>query len=348
MNSVLDQISKLVNLRQSMFLYNSGVDQLEFIVKNVDLADIRKYLDYFYSLDPIGIVKKTPRQHQLIPGLRYNQGIVSIQETVSTRSFLSSEYYNDFFRPMKVYYELLSYMRTGDRLEGLIGFYRSKDAPQFSQEEIDLLKWLTPYVSMAFCNIKLRNQVDGMDSVLGQLEELTPDGLLLFNASLKLIFRNNQAEILCKDHAGIQEVLLADCYRLQEELNTKSSYIPLLPKQRPMELGGKKVVVVSKYLEKDSGTGLKNFYMVRIAEDSSHKGIDRIKEKKIFKLTKREVEIIYHIINGEKNAEIAKKLFISEMTVKNHVHSIFQKVQVKNRTSLIRKILEIGGETDKH
>ena len=347
MNNVLDQISKVIDLHQSMFMYNSEEDQVEFIVKNVDQSFVRNYIDYFHSLDPIGIVKKNPLQLHLIPGLCYDMGIVNLQETICSQTYLSSEYYNDFFRPQNVYYELLSYMRAGDRLEGLIGFYRSKDAPQFSREEIDLLKWLTPYISMGYCNIKLRNQVDGMGSIIGQFEEHLPEGMLLFNSSLKLIFRNQQAEELFKDHAGFQETLLTDCYLIQEEHRTQNSYIPILPKQRSIELNKKKYVVISKYLENDAASGRKKLFMVRIKEDSSQTSIDRIMDKKLFRLTKREIEIIYHIIDGEKNAEIAKNLFISEMTVKNHIHSIFQKVQVKNRTSLIRKILEIGSEKNK-
>jgi DNA-binding NarL/FixJ family response regulator len=59
-----------------------------------------------------------------------------------------------------------------------------------------------------------------------------------------------------------------------------------------------------------------------------------------FGLTKRESEILIHIFNGLKNAEIAAKLFISEVTVKKHLQHIFEKIGVDSRTSLIRKTIE--------
>jgi DNA-binding NarL/FixJ family response regulator len=59
-----------------------------------------------------------------------------------------------------------------------------------------------------------------------------------------------------------------------------------------------------------------------------------------FGLTKREIEILINIFNGLKNAEIAEKLFISEITVKKHLQHIFEKIGVSSRTALIRKTVE--------
>ena len=49
-------------------------------------------------------------------------------------------------------------------------------------------------------------------------------------------------------------------------------------------------------------------------------------------LTKREIDVLRLVANGENNRSIAKKLFISEKTVKNHLTSIFQKLGVGDRT----------------
>ncbi|MFW5647978.1 MAG: response regulator [Candidatus Alkaliphilus sp. MAG34] len=49
-------------------------------------------------------------------------------------------------------------------------------------------------------------------------------------------------------------------------------------------------------------------------------------------LTKREYEVLTLIAEGFNNREIANHLFISEKTVKNHVSSIFKKINVSDRT----------------
>lgn len=53
---------------------------------------------------------------------------------------------------------------------------------------------------------------------------------------------------------------------------------------------------------------------------------------KIEQLTKREREVLIQVANGMFNKEIANSLLISERTVKNHISSIFKKIEVSDRT----------------
>jgi len=53
-------------------------------------------------------------------------------------------------------------------------------------------------------------------------------------------------------------------------------------------------------------------------------------------LTPREIEIVKQVAAGLRNIEIAKRLFISEGTVKMHLHNIYQKLGVDSRINLTR------------
>lgn len=54
--------------------------------------------------------------------------------------------------------------------------------------------------------------------------------------------------------------------------------------------------------------------------------------EKIKKLTKREIEVLRLAAIGMSNKEVANKLDISERTIKNHISSIFKKIEVTDRT----------------
>lgn len=55
-------------------------------------------------------------------------------------------------------------------------------------------------------------------------------------------------------------------------------------------------------------------------------------------ITDREKEIIHLIMLGKSNKEIEKKLFISHHTVRNHIHNVYEKMNVKSRGQLQYRI----------
>ena len=65
---------------------------------------------------------------------------------------------------------------------------------------------------------------------------------------------------------------------------------------------------------------------------SVNKSYNKPASKNSFGLTERELEVLALIVNGYNNPEIAKKLVITRSTAKAHVHSILQKLYVKDRT----------------
>lgn len=59
-------------------------------------------------------------------------------------------------------------------------------------------------------------------------------------------------------------------------------------------------------------------------------------------LTEREREILALIAQGHGNSEIASRLFLSPKTVRNHISSIFDKLQVTDRAQAIVRAREAG------
>lgn len=65
------------------------------------------------------------------------------------------------------------------------------------------------------------------------------------------------------------------------------------------------------------------------------------------RLTAREQEVLSQIADGLNNREIAKRMFISEKTVKTHVSSILGKLHLEDRTQAAIYALKHGLATDK-
>ena len=59
-------------------------------------------------------------------------------------------------------------------------------------------------------------------------------------------------------------------------------------------------------------------------------------------LTPREREIVELVAHGLRNAEVAKKLSITEDTVKSHLNNVFQKLNVRDRVQLTLYALRHG------
>ena len=65
------------------------------------------------------------------------------------------------------------------------------------------------------------------------------------------------------------------------------------------------------------------------------------------RLTDRELQVLKLVARGLNNRELARELFISENTVKNHVRNILEKLQLHSRMEAVfyavrEKLFEIG------
>ena len=59
-------------------------------------------------------------------------------------------------------------------------------------------------------------------------------------------------------------------------------------------------------------------------------------------LTDRENEILKLIAGGLSNRENSNRLFISESTVENHIHNIYEKLDIANRAQAVALAYQTG------
>jgi DNA-binding NarL/FixJ family response regulator len=59
-------------------------------------------------------------------------------------------------------------------------------------------------------------------------------------------------------------------------------------------------------------------------------------------MTARELEVLLHVAEGLRNAEIATRLFLSEKTVAHHVSAILRKLGVRTRSQAGAEAARLG------
>ena len=59
-------------------------------------------------------------------------------------------------------------------------------------------------------------------------------------------------------------------------------------------------------------------------------------------LTNREREVFELLVQDKTTKEIAKQLFISEKTVRNHISNVMQKLGVKGRSQAVVELVRLG------
>lgn len=84
----------------------------------------------------------------------------------------------------------------------------------------------------------------------------------------------------------------------------------------------------------DSHTTAAVMRQFQTGQESSGSGQAGGKGRERSPLSSREREIVALVAQGYKNKEMAEKMFISEQTVKNHLHNIFDKLGVSDRLEL--------------
>ena len=78
-------------------------------------------------------------------------------------------------------------------------------------------------------------------------------------------------------------------------------------------------------------------------DELSHtKELERREDSALANLTPREMDVLRELTAGGRNKEIASRLYLSENTVKYHVHSILDKLSLPNRKAAALFAMEHG------
>ncbi len=296
------------------------------ILKNIQDQYLLPYKNYFFDHNPFD-----PKN---IPS--FQQPSVLMEQLTPLGRFHNSEYYNDFLKPQNIHRQMAVYIRRNNKMAAVIGMHRSAKT-SFGKAGLFMGDMISHFVSAGFERMRLLRSIEKEKSLTRMIKKNNSVGLLLLDHHLAHVYSNPLAtEIcsnLCKSVPGvtgksdspfdIPALIIDRC----KTLNT-SSLLFHEEKVPGNATENYKVTWQSTriQLSDDAGQG----FIISLVKSPTSLDSDYLRQQ--FNLTPREIEIISHITRGRTNREIAKTLFISPGTVKNHLKHIFAKTGAGNRT----------------
>ncbi len=308
------------------------------ILRNLEEKYNQDYQRCYWKLDPLQLGRRG------VDELTVRRPV----QAVDYKLIESSRYYKEFLEPQGIHYKLVVNLTHGRRLMGRIVLTRPKKSRSFADGEVTTARRLSPYLSHALAHSELRRLIRLKDTILQFVESRSDIGILLVDPSLRVIHRNAKAtktlRRLCgpacnNDEHEAYSRLLQDCREMAASPATGPHHKTAPPRRRIiLDTEHHRYLVKSQMVTLATLQGELPFFVVSI-EEMAPQPLDFNQLSEAFQLSRRELEVAIHVYKGMKNAEIAEKLFISEVTVKKHLQNIYSKVGVKSRTALIHSML---------
>ncbi len=128
------------------------------VAHNMDAAHAQTYDHYYQFLDPV-----TPALKPL--------GCASFSQVFDMGELAKTEFFNDFLRPHNVYWGVNLYAYDMSRNVGDLLVFRSRQRPDFSANDLDILRMIEPALAAAYRRLEKKSGIrSGMRTVALDLD----------------------------------------------------------------------------------------------------------------------------------------------------------------------------------
>lgn len=323
-SNFLNRMRELIFFEKAnVFFYvqENGVFQIEEFAQ-VDWKDshLEQYLEFYYILDdvlPLISVNNT--------NLFRSTDVFNLHERRKTK------YYKELVRPAGLHYSLEGNIFTNNCYYGGVGFYRSEDKKDFSNEELEIIRFMRPHLSnVAKKHYELKNNRFNIVEFLPLLSNFNNVSIVIFDNNLEVIFSNlSSKQNINKDVEADLVVRSRKFCTILKEAHFSKPHI-----EAKIELPKNSFYMELSYVKLDKHENEHRF-IVMIYDISNMLIRTLMKFKDTHGLTQREFEILRLVLSGLNNNEICSTLHISLPTVKKHLTSTYEKLGLKGKHQLI-------------
>lgn len=182
----------------------------------------------------------------------------------------------------------------------------------------------------------------------------TGPGIMLLTTSMQLLYKNQRAWELCQQIIRTQDgetvkgmlppvvASLVDQIQMILKFRTDPRDWEQIQLRRFVTTRHSSVLLCGTVLI--DPTNAQTRILIVISEDGIVRWHHRVivQAKETFHLTARETTVVQHLLKGWTNKKIAKKMRVTELTIKDHFKHISQKVKISTRTGIAVKIIHSG------
>lgn len=335
---VLRLLERILEADNSTFFLVTEPEQrlklFRCVARGIDDKFLGLYYRYYHGLDPFP--KNLFFDHT---------DVIITDEVIPYRSLTRTEYYHDFLKPQCIHHQMSINLKSGNQLLGIVSLFRPRNVKAFSTKHKAKAKMIAPFLAGALEKTLAFDKIFEIESIIKSIvSELPFKGIVVLDGSLEPVYHNeNAVSILSnlnrtKKHPKTplgplpKEVYL----QCKDLLNLARMRVTAKPRQQQFTMlspcNRQKILVHLRLI-----APWENPLLLICLEPEEHILClsNQLKERG---LTRRELDVVCQLSMGLKNTEIGEKLFISPYTVDNHLKSIYRKMRVKNRTSLVHRL----------
>jgi DNA-binding CsgD family transcriptional regulator len=343
-----DLLAEMLNVFQSydaqFFPSNqklNGVDLSNSFTIKESTADLVKYIDYYWRLDPLYSAQCSPEP---------TNRVFKTDDIIPFSQLKKLDYYREYLQRINWFGELVIRICNDDGFWGAMSLSRSTKQPYFNHTDVKKAELLLPYLINTFEATMFFSKISRERKVLKQWLESRPDGIILLDVELHLLFYNEKARKFCLSLSGVKmedlskyqitdiimpRMIIEDCKYLTRKFESQGAF----SQNRIINTKyGERYYIKYTLISQNCPEILFPYIIIHINKLTIYHDEIEVLLLKDFKLSNREEMIAQYAGLGLTNKEIADKLGISIFTVQCHFRNIFGKTGIKSRAQLANLI----------
>lgn len=352
LGSLLDEFILATGAHAGFMRAHEGSNIYLYQTRNYDpipSSDLPHFLEIDYSAHYL--TKVPPRV------------VSATQDEIPDSVILNSEAYNDYLRSRGLFYALGFDLVREDNKMHRLAFQRPRESGGFTREAIDLMTILVPHLVRSMEFTKEFGRVGSERQMATMVMEQSPYGIAVLDNNGYVVHVNSQAEKILREEDGLgirSRRLVAGLANEDNALSSLIGQVLLSAREMGHHPGG--VVRISRQrshlpyvlrifpiVDRHGMTGwdIRSMHiMVQISSSSIATVPCETMLRQLYSLTSREASVAMALSSGQSIEEYSDLNQVSTQTVRSHLKSIYQKMEIQRMTDMVRKVLSLPAKFD--